>query len=154
MPPIGYVTPDQEHRGEGSAVRAAPQERARPNPETTHLLPSQETHPPPEGRPSIPVEKLPGVPVTIERDVGAAMRDGTILRADVYCPQGAIDLPVLLTRGPYDKRVNLSAVGNTHPAWYAQHGYVVVAHDTRGRYASDGDFYPFLHEMDDGYDSV
>jgi len=100
------------------------------------------------------VEKLPGVPVTIERDVGAAMRDGTILRADVYCPQGAIDLPVLLTRGPYDKRVNLSAFGNTHPAWYAQHGYVVVAQDTRGRYASDGDFYPFLHEMDDGYDSV
>lgn len=100
------------------------------------------------------VENLPGLPVTVERDVAATMRDGTTLRADVYRPEGATDLPVLLTRGPYDKRVNLSTFGSAHPAWYVGHGYIVVAQDTRGRYASDGDFYPFRHEMDDGYDSV
>jgi len=100
------------------------------------------------------VEKLPGVPVTLERDVEATMRDGTTLRADVYRPEGETDLPVLLIRTPYDKRINLSAFGNTHPVWYVQHGYIVVTQDIRGRYASDGDFYPFLHEMEDGYDSV
>ena len=102
------------------------------------------------------IENLPGLPVTVERDVPAAMRDGTVLRADVYRPadQPAGGVPVLLARSPYDKRVNVSTFGNTHPAWYASHGYMVVIQDTRGRYTSEGDFYPFAHEMDDGYDTV
>ena len=33
-------------------------------------------------------------------------------------------------------------------------GYVFVIQDTRGRFASDGDFVPFIHEAADGYDSV
>ena len=102
------------------------------------------------------IEHLPGLPVTVERDVPAAMRDGTVLRADVYRPADlpAGGVPVLLSRSPYDKRVNVSTFGNTHPAWYASHGYMVVIQDTRGRYTSEGDFYPFAHEMDDGYDTV
>ncbi|HKZ19501.1 MAG TPA: CocE/NonD family hydrolase, partial [Acidimicrobiia bacterium] len=32
------------------------------------------------------------------------MRDGTILRADIYRPRSTADLPVLLMRLPYDKR--------------------------------------------------
>ena len=36
----------------------------------------------------------------------------------------------------------------------ASHGYAVVIQDTRGRFASEGQFYPFLNEMDDGYDTV
>jgi len=102
------------------------------------------------------IENLPGLPVTVERDVPAAMRDGTVLRADVYRPaeQPLDGVPVLLARSPYDKRVNVSTFGNTHPAWYASHGYMVVVQDSRGRYTSEGDFYPFAHEMDDGYDTV
>ncbi len=30
----------------------------------------------------------------------------------------------------------------------------MVVQDSRGRFASDGDFYPCLRQMDDGYDSV
>jgi len=34
------------------------------------------------------------------------------------------------------------------------HGYLVVVQDTRGRYTSEGEWYPFLHESNDGYDTV
>ena len=106
------------------------------------------------------IETLPGMPVTIERDVAATMRDGTVLRADVYRPTGPAaegcedGVPVLLARSPYDKRINVSTFGNAHSAWYASHGYMVVIQDCRGRYTSEGDFYPFAHETDDGYDTV
>ena len=50
------------------------------------------------------VEKLVGTDVTIERDVPASMRDGTVLRSDVYRPASDEPLPVLLARSPYGKR--------------------------------------------------
>lgn len=109
------------------------------------------------GRPSgtrEPVEVLPGVGVTVERDVPATMRDGTILRADVYRPHTAANLPVLLIRSIYDKRSGTPTFGSAHPAWFAAQGYIVVVQDNRGRYASDGEFYPYRHETDDGYDTV
>lgn len=88
--------------------------------------------------------------VIVERDVEAKMRDGVVLRADVYRPDTAGPLPVLLQRTPYGK-------GFSNPAFAlmaAERGYAVVLQDTRGRWASDGDGYPLIHEMDDGYDSV
>ena len=86
----------------------------------------------------------------VERDVEVAMRDGTILRADVYRPDGQERLPVLLQRTPYGK-----AFTNTSFALMAaERGYAVVAQDTRGRWASEGDGYPFVHEKLDGYDTV
>ena len=98
---------------------------------------------------------LPGMPdITLESDVPASMRDGTVLRADVYRPRSSVDLPVLLMRLPYDKRSAASSFGQAHPAWYARQGYVVVIQDTRGRGQSEGEFYPFLDEQADGYDSV
>ena len=36
----------------------------------------------------------------------------------------------------------------------AARGYVVFLQDVRGRYTSDGEWYPFLHESEDGYDTV
>ncbi len=78
------------------------------------------------------------------------MRDGVVLRADVYRPDTEEPLPVLLQRTPYGK-------GFSNPAFAlmaAERGYAVVIQDTRGRWASDGDGYPFVHEKADGYDSV
>ena len=100
------------------------------------------------------VEEMPGLDVTVERNVEAVMRDGTVLRADVYRPGTGAELPVLLTRTIYDKRSGVPAFGSAHPAWFAAQGYVVAVQDCRGRFASEGDFYPYLHEMEDGYDSV
>ena len=101
-----------------------------------------------------PTEEIPGLGVTVERDVEATMRDGTVLRSDVYRPRTGSDLPVLLIRSIYDKRSGTALFGSAHPAWFAAQGYVVVSQDCRGRYASEGDFYPYLHEINDGYDSV
>src|SRR5204863_6443585 len=33
-------------------------------------------------------------------------------------------------------------------------GYVVIIQDCRGRYTSEGEWYAFKHESDDGYDTV
>ncbi len=86
----------------------------------------------------------------IERDVETPMRDGVILRADVYRPQTDAPLPVLLQRTPYLKGYSqLSFALNA-----AERGYAVVIQDTRGCGNSGGEGYPFIHEKLDGYDSV
>ncbi len=41
--------------------------------------------------------------ITVDFDVQASMRDGTILRANIYRPAGEGRWPVLLTRLPYGK---------------------------------------------------
>jgi len=87
--------------------------------------------------------------VKVERGVAAKMRDGVVLRADVYRPDAPGKFPVLLERTPYDKRGDADF---GHRA--AARGYVVVIQDTRGRYTSEGEWYPFQHESDDGYDAV
>ena len=87
--------------------------------------------------------------VKVEHGVAAKMRDSIILRADIYRPDAEGKFPVLLQRTPYNKAFG-SGIGC--PA--AVRGYVVVIQDTRGRFTSDGDFYPFRHEPNDGYDTV
>ncbi len=104
---------------------------------------------PPEG--SRPLPGLPGV--TLERDVPCRMRDGVTLYADVYRPQGEGTFPVVLMRLPYDK-TSAENIAYTDPSWYARHGYVVVIQDVRGRGLSEGEFVPFEHEIDDGYDTI
>src|SRR5271157_3372785 len=91
--------------------------------------------------------------VSVERDVEARMRDGTILRADLWRPSGEGLFPVLLQRLPYEKEF-AGAPPYSHPRWYASHGYIVVQQDCRGRYRSDGEWDPFLHEVDDGADTL
>lgn len=86
----------------------------------------------------------------VERDVETVMRDGTILRANVYRPDVSERLPVLLQRTPYGK--DLSNVDFCLLS--AARGYAVVVQDTRGRWASDGQHYPFRDEFNDGYDTV
>ena len=102
----------------------------------------------------MPIEGVTGLPVTVERDIEAGMRDGTVLRSDIYRSDSAAEHPVLLMRSPCDKRSETPTFGNDHAAWWAAQRYVMVVQDIRGRFASDGDFYPFLRQMDDGYDSV
>jgi len=85
----------------------------------------------------------------IERNVEAVMRDGVILRANVYRPDAEGRFPVLLPRTPYNK----DGAGD-FPQLSAARGYAVVVQDTRGRWASDGDHYPLRDEFNDGYDTV
>jgi uncharacterized protein len=87
--------------------------------------------------------------VVVERDVPVKMRDGVVLRADIYRPKADGKFPVLLTRTPYDKRgeVDIGLMA-------AAHGYVVVAQDVRGRFSSEGEWYTFKYESPDGFDTV
>jgi len=89
-------------------------------------------------------------PVRVERNVEARMRDGVILRADVYRPQTPRRLPALLHRTPYSKNPEQE---NSLYHRLAAAGFVVVAQDTRGRYMSDGVAVPH-DEGKDGYDTV
>lgn len=92
-------------------------------------------------------------PITVEFDVPATMRDGTILRANVYRPAGPGRWPVLLTRLPYGKDLPLGTAA-LDPVQAARRGYVVIVQDTRGRFTSGGDWVPMRAEGDDGADTV
>lgn len=89
--------------------------------------------------------------VVVELDVPVPMRDGTILRADVWRPDRGGPYPVLVWRTPYGKQ---GKKFNRH----VEAGYIVVCQDARGRYASDGQFESFVrsktHDGVDGYDTV
>jgi hypothetical protein len=87
--------------------------------------------------------------VVIERGVAMKTRDGVTLRADIYRPAGEGAFPVLLQRTPYDKKN-----GDEFGRKAALRGYLVVIQDVRGRYTSEGEWYPFKHETDDGFDTV
>jgi putative CocE/NonD family hydrolase len=92
--------------------------------------------------------------VVVEKNVMIPMHDGVRLAADIYRP--ARDgkpapgrFPTLLTRTPYDKN---GARGEGE--YYAPRGYVVVANDVRGRYASEGTWRLIADDPQDGYDVV
>ena len=89
----------------------------------------------------------------VETNLPASMRDGTVLYADVYRPEGPGPFPVLLQRTPYDKTGPLST-GMLDPMRAAKNGYAVVIQDTRGRFTSGGEFNCFWDDIDDGYDTV
>lgn len=87
--------------------------------------------------------------VVEQEGVRAKMRDGVELIADVYRPRAEGRFPVLVERTPYDRKGEAVMAREL-----AAHGYVVVLQDTRGRYESGGEFYPFMYESQDGYDTV
>ena len=94
--------------------------------------------------------------VVKEQDLPATMRDGTVLRADVYRPDTTGKFPILLCRTPYSKDREIFVEMGYR---LAERGYVVVFQDVRGRFASDGEFRPGFYSSDhcdyeDGYDTV
>ena len=92
----------------------------------------------------------PPYAVTIETGVAMKTRDGVMLRADIYRPKADGRFPVLLERTPYNKGDGESGFGKRAAAA----GYVVIVQDVRGRYSSEGEWYPFKNESNDGFDTV
>ena len=88
--------------------------------------------------------------VVVEPEVMVAMRDGVRLRTHVYRPAGGGPFPTLVTRTPY---VGADTLDPQTRGIVAQ-GYAVVRQHSRGRYGSEGTFYPFHIEVDDGYDTI
>ena len=59
-----------------------------------------------------------------ETDLEATMRDGTVLRSDVYRPDTEDEFPVLLCRTPYDKAAEKQLeIGPK----LAERGYILLA---------------------------
>lgn len=91
----------------------------------------------------------------VELDVPARMRDGVVLRADVYRPAGEGPWPTLVVRTPYNKRGAADNLWNGFsPTEVARKGFMMVIQDVRGRYASDGAWEPLRHESLDGADTI
>lgn len=86
--------------------------------------------------------------VIAQTGVRVKMRDGVSLAADIYRPKAEGRFPVLLIRTPYNRKDAATGI------FLASHGYVVVEQDTRGRFESEGEFCPFKHEANDGYDTI
>ena len=89
--------------------------------------------------------------IIVERDVDIPMRDGVVLRANVFRPDSPGRFPGIVQRTPYGK-------GEGGMDRYVRAGYVCLSQDSRGRYASEGDYVPFTVEetgdAEDGYDTV
>ncbi len=83
------------------------------------------------------------------RTVMVPMRDGTKLATDIYLPKAEGPFPVILERSPYGKGGGNALIGKL----FAGQGYAFVVQDVRGRYASEGHWYPFTAEGRDGQDT-
>jgi uncharacterized protein len=77
-----------------------------------------------------------------------AMRDGVKLETHIYLPVGKGPWPTILVRDPYAfaKYVSCDIV--------VRYGYACVHQDVRGRFGSQGDWYPLIHERNDGLDTL
>jgi putative CocE/NonD family hydrolase len=83
-------------------------------------------------------------------DVKVPMRDGVTLSTDLYLPKAPGPFPTVLVRTPYDNSAEAHVENGRR---YAQRGYAFVVQDLRGRFDSEGDYCPYVHEADDGYDT-
>lgn len=97
-----------------------------------------------------PADPAERIPIQIGWDQKIAMRDGVRLSAVIYRdPKQTKPVPAIVTMTPY------IAEGATNMGLYfAQHGYVFIAVDARGRGNSEGAFLPGRVEAQDGYDVI
>ncbi|MGH9559626.1 MAG: CocE/NonD family hydrolase, partial [Bryobacteraceae bacterium] len=92
----------------------------------------------------------PQYKVVKEANVRVPMRDKVTLAADIYRPDAPGKFPAILERTPYS-RANAGESQQGH--FWAERGYVYITMDVRGRYDSDGHYYAYKNEANDGYDS-
>jgi putative CocE/NonD family hydrolase len=90
--------------------------------------------------------------IVVEKNIEVPMRDGTILRADLYRPDSPEKLPVLLNRTPYNKAMPMVFAMTLDAMRAAEAGYNVMVQDCR--FASDGVWDCFNVEAHDGYDTI
>ena len=103
----------------------------------------------------------------VEKDVKIPLRDGTLIYADVFRPDGGSErFPAILNVGPYQKDKvwippeDLEEEANPHmawetanPLWWCPRGYALVRVDTRGTGKSPGTSEPSSYqEALDAYD--
>jgi len=99
--------------------------------------------------PADPLLSRPEHDWLLRDEVMVPMRDGVHLATDIYLPDGKGPWPAILVRTPYKKEMS-----ELQAKYYARRGYVFAIQDCRGRFASEGEWTPFFHEPEDGYDTI
>jgi hypothetical protein len=89
--------------------------------------------------------------VKIELGITTTMRDGVRLVSNVFRPNVSGQFPVIVMRTPYNRNESRRF---EEGRFFASRGYVYVVQDCRGRYDSEGEFYPLRDDALDGYDSI
>ncbi|MGY1806922.1 CocE/NonD family hydrolase [Blastococcus sp. SYSU D00669] len=89
--------------------------------------------------------------IRVVLDVAVPVRDGAVLRADVYLPDTDGPHPTVLLRSPYGRTGQLATSMATP---YAARGYAVLLQSVRGTFGSGGEFEPVVNEEHDGHDTV
>jgi len=105
---------------------------------------------------AIELETLEPAPVPADAEqVLVPMRDGVRLATDVYLPgdTAAGPWPVILVRLPYDKDGRYTFMPQL-AAHVKRRDYAFVVQDVRGKFRSEGETLPFVHEVEDGYDTL
>lgn len=91
--------------------------------------------------------------VFLEQNIMIPVRDNVQLATDIYRPKTKGAYPVILMRTPYSKE----NPDHNYPllcTLFASQGYVVLVQDVRGKFGSEGNFYPLRHEAPDGDDTI
>jgi uncharacterized protein len=81
------------------------------------------------------------------------MRDGVELAVDAYLPSGAGPWPSVLVRLPYDKNGRYCWMPQIAGHFTARR-YAFHVQDVRGKFRSGGEVNAFIHEIDDGHDTL
>jgi uncharacterized protein len=90
---------------------------------------------------------------TVTKNIDIPMRDGVLLRADLWLPTTDTPVPVILVRTPYDK--NRSNSDFLRPQQCVEAGFAAVVQDARGRFESQGDWnFSFASQGPDTYDTI
>jgi hypothetical protein len=92
--------------------------------------------------------------VIVDENVAVPMRDGVILRADVYRPETEGRIPAIVNRTPYDRTSPLIQLAAIEPQRVVEAGFALVCQDVRGRFGSEGQFYAFVPDRDDTVDTI
>jgi putative CocE/NonD family hydrolase len=80
------------------------------------------------------------------------MRDGVKLATDVYLPNASGEYPTLLIRDMYTN--GSTAARQKYAKFATSNGYALVFQSVRGRYDSEGEWYPYFNEINDGDDTI
>src|SRR5262245_57951843 len=95
--------------------------------------------------------------LVIDKAVMIPMSDGTRLAADIYRPKAEGRYPAILERTPYNREESVILRTKT-PQYMAERGLIFVVQDVRGRFGSEGVWYPFVDDgwgkNRDGYDTI
>ncbi|MBC6402703.1 MAG: CocE/NonD family hydrolase [Hyphomonadaceae bacterium] len=85
-------------------------------------------------------------------DFGVEMRDGVELATDIYVPAGDGPFPTLLVRDIYSD--GSTELRQSYAKFATANGYAFVFQAARGRHDSDGEWYPYFQEIEDGDDTL